>query len=468
MYLSSKYRCNLMEDKLVTELKNQVRGDVVLPQDEDYDKARKVYNAMIDKQPAVIVRCTGVADVIASVKTARAAGIDIAIRGGGHSVPGFGTADQALVIDLNRMKGIRVNPTTKTAWVEGGCTLGDVYHATLAFGLTTPGGIISTTGVGGLTLGGGIGYIARSAGLSVDNLLAADVVLADGSFVTASETENRDLLWALCGGGGNFGVVTNFQFRLHEVKDVVAGPMFFEIDDAPEIMRTYETYITDAPRQLGAFFAWQIAPPLPFIPKDRHGDTLCAIVVCWTGQPKQAKAVFAPLRDVAPVVAEHVGPMSFSALNSAFDGLVGPGLQHYWKTLFSNGLTDATIEAHTKYGPQVPVVNSTIHIYSINGAVHDIATDATAFGHRDAKYATVIAGMWPDPSQNEANIRWVRDYHKALEPHSQQGGYINFTSGDDLDRAAVNFGSNYEQLRNVKAKYDPDNVFHINQNIKPA
>ncbi|MCW4037392.1 MAG: FAD-binding oxidoreductase [Candidatus Bathyarchaeota archaeon] len=456
-----------MDVKTVSELKSQLRGEVILPGDEGYEKARKVYNAMIDKQPNAIVRCTGVADVVASVKAARAEGIDIAIRGGGHSVPGFGTADHALVVDLNRMKGIRVDAKTKTVWAEGGCTWGDFNHATHAFGLATTGGIISTTGIGGLTLGGGIGYLTRGAGLSVDNLLSADVVLADGSFVTASERENQDLLWALRGGGGNFGVVTNFQYRLHEVKEVVGGPMFFEIEDAPEVMRAYDKYITDAPRELGAFFLWQTAPPLPFIPKDRHGDTFCGMVVCWVGRSERAKDVFAPLRDAARVVAEHVGPMPYPSLNSAFDGLVPPGLQHYWKTLFAKGITDGAIEAHMTFGPKVPTVNSTTHIYSINGAVHDVAPDATAFGHRDAKYAVVIAGMWPDPAHNESNIRWVRDYHKALEPHSELGGYINFASGDDLDRVAVNYGSNYDRLRKVKSKYDPSNVFHINQNIKP-
>jgi len=275
----------MVSEKVAAELRSSVRGDVVLPQDGGYDAARKVYNAMIDKRPAVIVRCTGVADVIEAVKAARADGLGIAVRGGGHSVPGFGTADGALVIDLSRMRGIRVDAGTKTVRAEGGCTWGDFNHATHAFGLATTGGIISTTGIAGLTLGGGIGYLTRSAGLSLDNLIAADVVLADGSFVTTSETKNRDLLWALRGGGGNFGVVTNLEYRLHSVKNIVGGPMFFEVEDAPEVLRAYDEYITDAPRGLGAFFAWQIAPALPFIPEDRHGDTFCVLVGCWTGPP---------------------------------------------------------------------------------------------------------------------------------------------------------------------------------------
>lgn len=420
---------------------------------------------MIDKRPAVVVRCAGVADVISAVNTARKEGLRVSVRGGGHSVPGFGTADDALVIDLGRMKGIRVNPAAKTVRADGGCTWGDLNHATYPFKMAVPGGIISTTGIAGLTLGGGTGYLTRSAGLTLDNLLSADVILADGTFVTVSEKENADLFWALRGGGGNFGVVTNFKYRLHPVEDIVGGPMFFEVKDAPTILRVFNDYIDKAPRQLGAFFGWHIAPPLPFIPKDRHGDAFCAIVVCWTGPADQAKDAIAPLRQAAPVVADGVGQMPFPVLNAAFDPLVPPGLQHYWKSVFAKDITDGAIEAHMNFGPKVPTVNTAVHIYPINGAAHDVAPDATAFGHRDSKYAVVIAGMWPDATQNEANIQWVRDYYKALAPHSEEGGYINFASSDDANRVAANFGGNYGRLRKVKTQYDPDNLFRINQNI---
>ncbi|TLZ40353.1 MAG: FAD-binding oxidoreductase, partial [Methanobacteriota archaeon] len=370
-----------LNEKSIGELQANVRGEVIGPGHKLYDEARKVYNAMIDKRPAVIVRCQGVADVIAAVRAARAEGLSISVRGGGHSVPGFGTADGALVVDLGRMRGIRVDPAAKTVRAEGGCTWGDFNHATHAFGLATTGGIISTTGIAGLTLGGGIGYLTRGLGLSLDNLLSADVVLPDGSFVTAGPKSHEDLFWALRGGGGNFGVVTNFEFRLHPIQNIVGGPIFFEKEDAAKVIRAYDRYITNAPRQLGAFFAWQIAPPLPFIPEDRHGDTLCAMVVCWTGAPADADKAFAPLREAAPIVAEWVGPMPYPALNGAFDGLVPPGLQHYWKAVFVRELTDEAIAAHVKHGPKIPVVNSTMHIYPINGAVHDVAPDATAFGH---------------------------------------------------------------------------------------
>ena len=457
-----------MNEKSIAELQGKIRGEVIGPEHKAYDDARKVYNAMIDKRPAAIVRCTGVADVIAAVKAARAEGLTIAVRAGGHSVPGFGTADGALVLDFVRMKGIRVDAAAKSVRAEGGVTWGDFNHATHAFGLATTGGVISTTGIAGLTLGGGIGYLTRGFGLSLDNLVSADVVLPDGSFVTAGKKDHEDLFWALRGGGGNFGIVTNFEYRLHPVRDIVGGPMFFEVEDAMKVIRAYDRYITNAPRELGAFFAWQIAPPLPFIPEDRHGDTLCAIVVCWTGPPSEAEKAFAPLRNAAPIVAEWVGPMPYPALNGAFDGLVPPGLQHYWKAVFVRELTEEAIAAHLQHGPKVPVVNSTVHIYPINGAVHDVPPDATAFGHRDAKYATVIAGMWPDPAQNQANIKWVRDYYAALAPHSEKGGYINFAGTDDQDRVGANYGKSYDRLRKIKAKYDPDNVLRHNQNIVPA
>ncbi|HYS72328.1 MAG TPA: FAD-binding oxidoreductase [Thermoplasmata archaeon] len=457
-----------MGEESLKQLQGQVRGEVILPADRTYDEARRVYNAMIDKRPAAVVRCAGVADVIAAVKAAGAAGLSVAVRGGGHSVPGFGTADGAVVVDMGRMRGIRVDPAAKLVRAEGGCTWGDFNHATHAFGLATTGGIISTTGIAGLTLGGGIGYLTRGHGLSLDNLGSADVVLADGSFVTASEKDHADLFWALRGGGGNFGVVTSFEYRLHPVDTIVGGPMFFEVDDAPDVMRAYDRYITDAPRQLGAFFAWQIAPPLPFIPEDRHGDTFCVLVACWAGPAAEAKKAIAPLRDAAPVVAEAVGPMPYPALNAAFDALVPPGLQHYWKAVFAKDLNDKAIEAHLKHGPKVPAVNSTMHIYPINGAVHDVPADSTAFGNRGAKYAAVIAGMWPDPAQNPANIKWVKDYYAALAPHAEKGGYVNFAAADDQNRVGASYGKSYDRLRTIKGKYDPGNVFRHNQNITPA
>ncbi len=449
------------------QLREQVRGDVVAPGDEGYDEARKVYNAMIDRRPTVVARCSNVGDVVAAVNFARENGLDLAVRGGGHSVPGFGTCDDGVVIDLSGMRSVTVDAASRTARAEGGATWGDFNDATHAHGLATTGGIISTTGVAGLTLGGGIGYLSRGCGLSCDNLISAEVVTADGRSMVASEEENADLFWALRGGGGNFGVVTTLEFRLHPVETIYGGPMFFEVDDAATVLRFFREFIADAPEEFGGFPAWQIAPPLPFIPENRHGDTFLAFVACWAGSVDQGEAMLRPFHDVALVVAEHVGEMPYPALNSAFDALVPPGLQHYWKANFVTELNDAAIEAHLEHGPKIPVVNSTVHIYPINGAAHRVAPDSTAFAYRDANFATVIAGMWPEPSQNEANTRWVRDYYDATAPLSEEGGYVNFMAGDDQDRIKANYRGNYDRLVEVKRTYDPDNLFHLNQNIQP-
>ncbi len=448
-------------------LRGSLRGEVILPEDEGYETARKVHNAMIDRRPAMVVRAANVGDVMAAVNHAREGGMPIAIRGGGHSVPGFGTCDGGVVIDLSAMRSVRVDPAKKTARTEGGATWGDFNSATHAFGLATTGGIVSTTGVGGLTLGGGIGYLARGFGLSLDNLISADVVTADGKFVMADENQNADLFWALRGGGGNFGVVTSFEFRLHPVKDIYGGPMFFELDKARDVLAAYRDYIARAPEQLGAFPAFQIAPPLPFIPEKRHGDTFIAVVACWAGPLNEGERALKPFHDVAPVVAEHVGAMPYPALNSAFDALYPPGLQHYWKANFVKELADDAISAHLEHGPKVPAINSTMHIYPINGACHRVAADATAFAYRDANFATVIAGMWPDAGQNKANIKWVRDYYDATAPLSEAGGYINFMAEDDQSRIKSNYGRNYDRLVEIKRRYDPDNAFRINQNIRP-
>ncbi len=456
-----------MAKPTIDELREQVRGEAIGPDDEGYEEARRVYNAMIDRRPAVVVRAVNAGDVIASVNFARENQLDLAPRGGGHSVPGFGTCDDGVVIDFSRMRGVRVDPASQTARAEGGATWGDFNAATHAFGLATTGGIISTTGVAGLTLGGGIGYLDRGFGLSCDNLVSADVVTADGRFLVASERENEDLFWAIRGGGGNFGVLTSLEFQLHPVKDIYGGPMFFELEHARDILRFYREFIAEAPEELGGFPAFQIAPPLPFIPEDRHGEPFIAFVACWAGPLEQGEQAVAAIREVAPIVAEHVGAMPYPALNSAFDALVPPGLQHYWKANFVTDLTDEAIEAHLQHGPKVPVVNSTVHVYPINGACHRVAAEETAFAYRDANFATVIAGMWPDPAENESSIAWVRDYYDATAPLSEEGGYVNFMADDDQDRIKANYRGNYARLVDVKRKYDPDNLFHLNQNIKP-
>ncbi|MGH3282253.1 MAG: FAD-binding oxidoreductase, partial [Trebonia sp.] len=433
-----------------TALRDLVAGRVIGPDDPHYEEARHVYNFMVDARPHAVVRCANPKDVQAVVAHATSVGRDLAVRGGGHSVPGFGTADDAIVADLSAMTGIEVDPVNRTAKVGGGATWAMVNDATTAHGLATTGGIVSSTGVGGLTLGGGIGYLARAHGLSCDNLLSAEVVLADGSIVTASEAEHQDLFWALRGGGGNFGIVTEFTFQLHPVGEVFGGLIFFEREAAGDLFRYFDRFITDAPRQYGGFPAWHLAPPLPFIPGNRVGEPFPVLVSCWTGDHADGAKVLQGFRDIGPVLAEHVGPMPYAALNSAFDPLLPRGLQHYWKAVFAGDLTDEVVAVHTEFGPRMPAVNSAVHLYPVNGACHDIAPDATAWGHRDAKYACVIAGMWPDPADNDRGIRWVKGYHAALAPHSLDGLYVNFASADDQGRVRDNFGTSFDRLTQAK------------------
>jgi len=374
----------------IDTLRSQVKGKVVSPDDAGYDEARAVYNGMIDRRPAMVVQCTSTEDVVATVRHAREAGGDLSVRGGSHSVPGFGTNDGGVVIDLSGMRTTRVDAEKQVAHADGGCTWGDFNDATHEHKLATTGGIISTTGVGGLTLGGGIGYLSRKYGLSLDNLVSAEVVTADGETVTASADEHGDLFWALRGGGGNFGVVTRFDLTVHPLDEIVAAAFFFPIDRVRDVLEFYRVFVDKAPEELGMFPAFQIAPPLPFIPEAEVGKPFIAMVSCWAGPTDQAEQQLAPIRDVAPIVAEMVAPMPYPAINALFDDLVPRGLQHYWKTAFASELTDGAIDAHIEFGPKVPVVNSTMHIYPINGACHRVAPESTAFAGRDANFATEI------------------------------------------------------------------------------
>ena len=451
----------------VGHLREQARGRVITADDEGYNEARAVHNGMFDKRPLAVLRAEQVADVIAGVNFARDNGLDLSIRDGGHSAPGFGTNDDGLVIDMTPMRTVRVDPRNKTAHADAGATWGDFNHATHAFGLATTGGIISTTGITGLTLGGGIGYLARGFGLSIDNLISADVVTADGKFVTASEHENQDLFWGLRGGGGNFGVVTSLEYRLHEVDQVFAGPIFYNLEDAESLFRMFDEFIRDAPEQFGGFPAFQIAPPLPFIPENRHGDTLALAVVHWAGPLDQSEKVLKPFMDVAPIVANGTGPLPYPALNGAFDGLYPKGIRAYWKGAFVNELPEAAIAAHVEHGSQVPEVSATMHLYPINGACHRVGPNDTAFAYREAKYGMVFLAAWNDPAKDAERIQWVREYYQAMAPYSEPGGYINFMQDDDYGKIRVNYRQNYDQLVQVKRKYDPTNLFHINQNITP-
>ncbi|MGH7813432.1 MAG: FAD-binding oxidoreductase [Candidatus Binataceae bacterium] len=446
-----------------------VRGKVIDPSDKAYESARKVYNATIDRRPALIVRCADVADVIACVGFAREHSMPLAIRAGSHSVPGFGTCDGGVVADLSPMKGIRVDPARRVARVQTGCTWGDFDHATHPFGLATPGGVISTTGVSGLTLGGGFGYLTRRYGLSCDNLISADVVTADGSLLTASATERPDLYWALRGGGGNFGVVTSMEFRLHPVSTVFAGPILYPLDRAAGVLRLFRDFMAKAPREVSAFFAFLIVPSAPPFPEPLHGKTVCGIVFVYCGDPAAGESAARPLLEFGPLAFAHLGPAPYPAVQSMFDPLLPPGLHHYWKADFVNELTDEVIAAHVKYGPDIPTINSALHIYPLDGAVHDVAPVDTAFSYRRVRFTHIIAGVSPDPAPMPTYRDWVRTYWSALHPLSAGGAYVNFLMDDeDEERIVASYRENFSRLAKVKKKYDPGNLFRVNQNIKPA
>ena len=447
------------------QLRAQLRRQLIEPTDPGYDEARKLYNGMIDKRPRLIARCVDVADVIASVNYARETNTLLAIRGGGHNGPGLGSCNDGLVIDLSRMRGTRVDPAARTAQVSGGCVWGDVDHATHPFGLAAASGIISTTGVGGLTLGGGIGHLSRKCGLTIDNLLSVDMVLADGRFVTANADQNQDLFWAVRGGGGNFGVVTSFTFRLHPVHTVTAGPMFWPIEQTAEIMRRYEQFITDAPEEINGFFAFLVVPPVPLFPEALHMRTMCGVVWCSTADAEQTQKMLQPVRSWPKPEFEGVGPMPFPMLQSLFDGLYTPGLQWYWKADFVNHLSDEAIKLHTEHGSRLPTMFSTMHMYPINGAVHRTGENDTAFSFRNSKWSEVIVGVDPDPANAEKITSWARRYWDAVHPHSAGGAYVNFMMEEGSARVEATYGSNYARLQQIKAKYDPGNLFRVNQNI---
>jgi FAD/FMN-containing dehydrogenase len=443
-----------------------LRGEVIGEHDAGYHDARKLYNAMIDKRPRMIARCVDAGDVIASVGYARENGLQIAVRCGAHNGGGLGSVDDGLVIDLSAMRGVRVDPERRTAEVLGGSLLGDVDHATHAFGLAAPFGIIGTTGVGGLTLGGGIGHLTRKLGLSIDNLISADVVLADGSFVTASEDHHVDLFWALRGGGGNFGVVTAFTFRLSPVSTIVGGPTLFAFERSAEILRWYREFLPSAPDDLNGFFAFLTVPPAPPFPEELHMKKVCGVVWCYTGPPEQADEAFRPVRELRPDL-DGIGPMPVPVLQSMFDGLYPHGDQWYWRADFVKEISDEAVEAHVDQATRMPSWKSTVHLYPIDGAASRVAGDATPWAYRDAKWAQVIVGVDPDPASASALKQWTVDYFDALHPHSMGGAYVNFMMEEGHERVRATYGGNYERLTQIKRKYDPANLFHINQNIEP-
>ena len=444
------------------------QGRLIGPDDPDYDDARAVYNAMIERRPALIARPADADDVARVIAFARESGLPLAVRGGGHNGAGLGTVDEGVVIDLSALKAIEVDPQARTVRVGGGCTWGEVDRATGEHGLATPSGIISSTGVGGLTLGGGLGHLTRAFGLSIDNLLEAEIVLADGRRVRASADEHPDLFWAIRGGGGNFGVVTTFVFRLHEVGTIFGGPTFWPVEQATEVLSVYREFLPSAPRELNGFFCFHTVPPGPPFPEEIHLRKVCGIVWCHLGGEEEATRAMAPLLDALPEPLMHgVHSMPHAALQSAFDGLYPAGDQWYWRADFVDELPDEAVSLHARFGAEIPTTQSLMHLYPIDGAAHDVAAGDTAWSYRDTRWAAVYAGVDPDPASVATIRRWSVEYQEALHPYSAGGAYVNMMMDEGRERVRASYRGNYDRLARVKADYDPGNAFRINQNIQP-
>jgi FAD/FMN-containing dehydrogenase len=456
-----------LPDAAVQRLVSSVGGDVIWPDDPAYEEARRVFNGMIDRRPALIVRAVDAADVATAVRFAGEHSLTLSVRGGGHNVAGFGTNDGGLVLDLAQMRGVQVDPARRLARVKGGATWGDVDRATHAFGLATPGGVVSTTGVGGLTLGGGIGHLTRRFGLVCDNLLAAEIVTAEGRLLTVSAEEHPDLFWAIRGGGGNFGVVTGFEFTLHPVGTIYGGPIFYPVAESARVLRVYRDIVAAAPPELGAIFGYRVMPSASFVPEQLHGQTACVIVACWTGPLERAETAVRPIRAAGTVALDLMGPTPYPALTGLFDALFPPGLHHYWKADFVRELSDEAIAIHAEHGARVPSDRSLMQIFPLDGAVHEISADATAFSYRDVRFAHVISGVDADPAAMPARTTWVRDYWAALHPHAAGGAYVNFMMEEGRERVEATYRDNYPRLVEAKRRWDPDNLFRMNQNIRP-
>ena len=453
----------------IEELKSGFKGEILLPSDGAYESARKIWNAMIDKRPAVIARCTTTSDVVRGVNFARDNGLLLAIRGGGHNIAGNALCDGGIVIDLSKMKTASVNPETRRVTIEGGATLADLDAATQAHGLATPVGINSTTGVAGLTLGGGFGWLSRKYGMTVDNLESTEVVTAAGDVVRASGTEHPDLFWALRGGGGNFGVVTRFEFRLHPVgPGVLCGLIVYPISEAKSVLQQYREFLARAPETLSVWAVLRQAPPLPFLPERVHGKGIVALALIYAGDPKQGEPLIEPLRKFGTPLGEHVGVQPYVAWQQTFDPLLTPGARNYWKSHNLSTLKDGLFEAVIESIEKLPSPQCEIFFGAIGGATTRPAPDSTAYAHRDAMFVMNVHGRWEDSADDKRCIGWARDFFNASASFASSGVYVNFLTADEGDRVRSAYGQNYDRLAQVKRKYDPDNFFRMNQNIKPA
>jgi len=458
-----------VDGEALEELETAVRGQLLRPGDDGYDEARTVWNAMIDRHPGLIIQATGVADIIAGVTFARDHDLLLAVKAGGHNVAGKAVCDDGLVIDLTPMKGVHVDPDARVARVEPGVTLGELDHETQAFGLAVPGGVISTTGVAGLTLGGGWGWLARRFGLTIDNLRRVDVVTAAGELVHASEDEHPDLFWALRGGGGNFGVVTSFEFDLQAVGPTVLGGLVIHpYEDAAELFRFHREFVADAPKELGCYAVVLAAPPLPFLPEAVHGSTVFAFLTCYNGDVETGEEVLRPLREFGDPIADVVGPLPFTAMQSIVDDSYAPGARNYWKTQLVDPLPDEAIDVIVAHGANR--VNPTSHfvLEHLGGAISEVAPEATAYVNRNASFSFNVFAVWDEPADDEACIEWARTVYDDVAPYSTHGVGVNFLSEEGDDRVHAAYGDNYDRLVEVKTEWDPDNRFRMNQNVEPA
>jgi FAD/FMN-containing dehydrogenase len=455
-----------MTTESIAKLKNEVKGQVVLPDDSNYDEVRAIWNAMIDRRPAVIVRCAEAADSARALKFARDNGLEIAIRGAGHNIAGNAVCEGGTLIDHSNMKNVRVDAEKKRAYVEPGATLGDFDAAVQAHGLATPVGINSTTGIAGLTLGGGFGWLTRKYGMTVDNLVSVDVTLATGEQVRASVDENPDLFWATRGGGGNFGIVTQFEYELYPLgPEILAGLIVFPIEQARQVLQQYREFVADAPEELNIWAVLRQAPPLPFLPEDVHGKEVVVLAIFYGGDVAEGERLIAPLHGFGEPYGTHVGPMPYVDWQQAFDPLLTPGARNYWKSHNFNELRDEVLDSIIEYASKLPSPQCEVFIGLISGAANRVPLDAMAYGHRDANFVLNVHGRWDAPSDDDKCIAWARNFFNASQPYASGGAYINFMTEDEIDRVAAAFGPNHARLVEIKKKYDPDNVFHLNQNI---
>lgn len=452
----------------LSELRGQIKGGVILPGDSGYEEARKVWNGMIDKHPAAIARCTDEEDVVNAVNFAREHAVVVAVRGGGHNVAGFGTCDDGLVIDLSGMKKITVDPQTKTAKAQPGLTWGEFDKATQVHGLATTGGLVSTTGIAGFTLGGGIGWLVRMYGLTIDNLASAEIVTAVGRKVRASRTENPDLFWGVKGGGGNFGIVTQFEFNLHRVgPEIFGGAVFYPLERAGEVLKAYNRMVQTLPDELTTLVVFLTAPPAPFIPQPLQGTRMLAIALCYTGSASDASKLVAPLRELNPAI-DLLGPMPYIVLQGMFDATAPKGINAYWKTSYLRELSEEAVRTLTSYASQFRSPFAALHIHHLDGAVKKANVKEDAFTHRDSAFVLNVVGLWMDPAEQEGNIAWVRQTYDAMKPYTTGDGYLNFLAAENADQVKAAYGASYPRLAELKRKYDPTNLFKLNQNIKPA